>query len=160
MIVFDLQCGKGHVFEAWFKDGATFERQHKRGLVSCAICGSTKTKKSMMAPRIGSGKSQAEPSAPVETPAEAPAEHPVALANAPAALRAAALMKELAELRRKVETSCDNVGDKFAEEARKMHYGEAKKRSIYGDATEKEAEELHEEGIEVGRIPWVPRTDS
>ena len=159
MIVFDLECGKGHVFEAWFKDSATFERQHKRGLVTCAVCGSTKTKKAIMAPRLGGGKAEAEPMAQVPV-VPAAAERKVALANDPAALRAAALMKELGELRRKIETTCDNVGDKFAEEARKMHYGEAKKRNIYGDATEREAAELAEEGIEVGRVPWVPRTDS
>ena len=156
MIVFDLKCGKGHVFEAWFKDGATFERQHKRGQVSCSICGSTKTAKAIMAPRIGGGKS--EPASAETLPA--PAEAKVAVATDPAALRAAALMKELGELRKKIETTCDPVGDKFAEEARKMHYGEAKKRNIYGDATEKEARELNEEGIEFGRIPWAPRTDS
>jgi hypothetical protein len=112
-----------------------------------------------MAPRLGGGKAEAEPVAQVPV-VPAAAERKVALANDPAALRAAALMKELGELRRKIETTCDNVGDKFAEEARKMHYGEAKKRNIYGDATEREAAELAEEGIEVGRVPWVPRTDS
>lgn len=156
MIVFDLKCSKGHVFEAWFKDGATFERQHKRHLVACSICGSTKTEKAIMAPRIGKAHA-APPAAPV---AAAPAEAKVPVANDPAVLRAAALMRELAELRRKVESSCDAVGDKFADEARKMHYGEAEKRNIYGEATEKEAEELIDEGIEFGRIPWLPRTDS
>ena len=102
MIVFDLECGKGHVFEAWFKDSATFERQHKRGLVTCAVCGSTKTKKAIMAPRLGGGKAEAEPVAQVPV-VPAAAERKVALANDPAALRAAALMKELGELRRKIE---------------------------------------------------------
>lgn len=163
MIVFDLRCGKGHVFEAWFKDGATFERQNKRGLVACAICGSTKTEKAIMAPRIGSG-SRAEPAAETVAPEEkavaAPAENRSEVANDSMAVQAAALMKELGELRRKIEASCDAVGDKFAEEARKIHYGEAKKRNIYGEATDREAQELAEEGIEFGRVPWVPRTDS
>lgn len=151
MIVFDLKCNKGHVFEAWFKDGATFERQQKRGHVACSVCGSSKTEKAIMAPRLGSGAR--------ETPAETEPRK-VAVANDPAALRAAALMKELATLRRKIEENCDPVGDRFAEEARKIHYGEAEKRNIYGDATEEEARELAEEGIEFGRVPWVPRTDS
>jgi hypothetical protein len=69
-------------------------------------------------------------------------------------------MRELVELRRKVEEKCDYVGDRFAEEARRIHYGEIEKRDIYGEATETETTELKEEGIVVERIPWVPTTNS
>jgi hypothetical protein len=69
-------------------------------------------------------------------------------------------MRELGELRRKVEENCDYVGDRFAEEARRIHYGEVEKRGIYGEATETETTELKEEGIVVERIPWVPSTNS
>ena len=82
-----FECGKGHVFEAWFKDSATFERQHKRGLVTCAVCGSTKTKKAIMAPRLGGGKAEAEPVAQVPV-VPAAAERKVALANDPAVILA------------------------------------------------------------------------
>ncbi|MBI3709934.1 MAG: DUF1178 family protein [Proteobacteria bacterium] len=171
MIVFDLACDKGHVFEAWFKDSATFERQAKRGQVACGLCGSAKVSKAPMAPRIATRKGAAPVPAPTQAdtaspeaapgvPADAPAAPPAAFANSPEAAKAAQLMKELSELRRHVEKNCEHVGPRFAEEARKMHYGEAKKRNIYGDATDADAKSLNEEGIEFSRVPWMPRHDS
>ncbi|MGQ0664478.1 MAG: DUF1178 family protein [Pseudomonadota bacterium] len=156
MIVFDLKCGNGHVFESWFKDGATFERQHKRGHMACTICGSLEVAKAVMAPRISSAKDAVPPREQGGTPGESP----VGVANHPAAPRAVALARELAELRRRVEENCEPVGDRFAEEARKMHYGEAEKRGIYGEASDRQAYELTEEGIEFSRVPWPPRRDS
>lgn len=148
MIVYELACDKGHSFEAWFKDGATYDRQEKKKLLSCAVCGSSRVRKAPMAPRIGSaGKGKVE---------DAQASY----ANDPEMKKAAALMKELAELRRHVEKNADYVGPKFADEARQMHYGEKERRNIYGEASNKEAKELAEEGIEVARIPWLPRHDS
>jgi hypothetical protein len=151
MISFSLVCDKGHDFEAWFKDGASFDRQAKRGLVACAQCGSVKVRKAMMAPAISGTKrtrKQPEPT-PQETLAK-PAADP----------QAAALMQQLRELRRKIEENSDYVGDKFAEEARKIHYDEAEKRSIHGEATDDEVRALADEGIEFARIPWVSRTNS
>ncbi len=152
MISFGLVCSKGHSFEAWFKDSATYERQAKRGLVTCAHCGSPKVTKALMAPRLAGtkkgkrGKNAAEPTQ--------------ALAKAAPDPQAAALMQELRELRRKVEENAEYVGDRFAEEARKIHYEEAEKRSIYGEASEEESKALAEEGVEFAKIPWLPRTNS
>jgi hypothetical protein len=152
MIVYELACDKGHTFEAWFKDSATYERQEKRKQLSCAVCGSSRVRKALMAPRIGStkGKDGAENQLPAQA----------SYANDPEMKKAAAIMKELAELRRHVEKNADYVGTKFADEARKMHYGEKDRRNIYGEASNKEAQELSEEGIEFARIPWMPRHDS
>lgn len=149
MIVYDLACDKGHTFEAWFKDSATYDRQEKRKQLSCAVCGSSHVRKALMAPRIGSRKKGGE-----EPPAQA------SYANDPDVKKAAALMKELAELRRHVEKNADYVGAKFADEARKIHYGEKERRNIYGEASSDEAKELSDEGIEFARIPWLPRHDS
>lgn len=157
MISFNLVCDKGHDFEAWFKDGASFDRQAKKGLVACGRCGSAKVRKAVMAPAIA-GTKRTRRNAD-HAPAPQPALQEV-LAKPAADPQAAALMQQLRELRRKVEESSDYVGDKFAEEARKIHYDEAEKRSIHGEATDDEARALAEEGIEFARIPWVPRTNS
>lgn len=152
MIVYDLACDKGHVFEAWFKDSATYDRQEKKKQLACAVCGSSRVQKAPMAPRISSGKSEPAKKAEDSLPAS--------YANDPRVAKAAALMKELVELRRHVEKNADYVGEKFADEARKMHYGEAERRNIYGEASNAEAKELTEEGVEFARIPWMPRHDS
>jgi hypothetical protein len=148
MIVYDLACDKGHQFEAWFKDSATYERQEKKKQLSCAVCGSSRVRKAPMAPRIGSGKSKESEDAPKS------------LANDPEVKQATAIMKERIALRRHVEKNADSGGQKFADEARNMHYGEKSRRNIFGEASNKEAEELSEEGIEFARIPWMPRHDS
>lgn len=160
MILYRLRCAKGHEFDSWFKDSKTYERQEKKSLIGCAVCGTDKVERALMAPRIGKkGKDVALP-APVEAPApEAPA------AASPGQQQIAALArhmpKELREallaVRAEVEKNCEHVGDKFAEEARKIHYGESDKRGIYGETSEEEAQALAEEGIEFGRLPWIPR---
>jgi hypothetical protein len=157
MIVFDLTCDKKHVFEAWFKDSATFERQSKKRLVSCAVCGSTHVRKAPMAPRISTG-ADAPATAPIA--AEAPPAPRATLATDPMAAKAAELVSQLRELRKQIEKNSEYVGPRFAEAARKIHYGEAKKHSIYGEASEEDARELSEEGVEFARVPWLPRTDS
>jgi hypothetical protein len=150
MIAYDFCCDKDHSFEMWFKDAATYERQAKRKLISCGICGSTKVKKALSAPAISGTRSQNK----------AAPELPKAYATHPEAQKIAALMGQLAELRKQVEANADDVGDRFAEEARKIHYGEVEKRNIYGEASDADAEALAEEGIEFARIPWVRRADS
>jgi len=165
MIVFTLKCQEGHEFETWFRDGATYERQARRGLVTCPDCGSTKVEKAPMAPRLGrSAKSDAAPrreeqaaaeATPAPTAAPVPAEPMPDRPPTPAEFRRA-----LQVLRRHVETNCENVGKGFAEEARRIHKGEAKARGIYGDATPAEAKKLAEDGIEVAAIPWVPSSDA
>jgi hypothetical protein len=155
MIVFDVCCDKGHVFEGWFKDSASFTRQAKKDLVECPTCGSTKVRKALMAPAVSGTKARkARQDKQEQKQVAVAAPH-----NAPAAMPAE-LMQELRTLRKKIEDNCDYVGPRFSEEARKMHYDEAEKRSIYGEATAEDAKALAEEGIEFGQIPWVPREDA
>ena len=171
MIVFDLKCRNGHVFEAWFNSAEVFNGLRKAGHVSCAVCGTRKVDRALTAPRISTrkGKKAAEkPAAPVEQPQamQAPAPGPTSLSgpghygNDSAAAKASELMKQLSELRVQIEKNCDYVGKKFPEEARKIHYGETPKRNIYGEASDMEARALKEEGVEFSRIPWAPRRSS
>ncbi len=142
MILFDLKCAKGHVFEAWFRDGGAADRQIAGRKVACPTCGNTKVAKAPMAPRIGRGGPK---------PAGGPREM---------AAMSAKIRRDLTELRAKVEANCDYVGDRFAEEARKIHYGETDPRGIYGETSKDEAKNLSDEGVEFARIPWLPRHDS
>src|SRR5690349_17473630 len=135
MILYSLRCASGHEFEAWFRDGDGFEAQQKDGGISCPECGDTKVEKALMAPNIGRSRGKMP-------------------ALSPAQMRAA-----LVELRRQVETNCDYVGERFAEEARRIHYGEADPHAIYGEASTEESRALADEGIEFGRIPWI-QTDA
>lgn len=137
MILYDVVCAAGHVFETWFKDGKSFDGQAKSGKVLCPICGSAKVKKAPMAPNIATRKEATQK-----------------MANAEGEVRAL-----LGKLRDHVEQNCDYVGSNFAEEARRIHYGETEGRNIYGEATETEERALEDEGVKVGRIPWLPRTD-
>ncbi len=147
MILFNLRCSDGHVFEGWFRNGDAYERQVKAKAVSCPLCGTTSVEKAMMAPRIAKGRKAAGQA--VEAPAE----------PTPETVKAAEMLRKLRELRRVVEENCDYVGTGFAEEARRIHYGESEKHGIYGESTEDEAKALADEGIEFGRVPWVPRAD-
>lgn len=138
MILFDLKCGQDHVFEAWFKDSATYEAQAAADEVACPVCGDTSVDKAPMAPRISTGGD----------------------ADRPPGEKMVQFVKAMGELRRHVEENCDYVGGKFAEEARKIHYGEADPHNIYGEASNQEAQEMADEGIEVQKIPWVPDHDA
>ena len=160
MILYRLRCAKGHEFDSWFKDGKTYERQEKRSLIGCPSCGSAKITRAPKAPRIGKGGQGRGES--VEATVEAPAQTAPAPAPDPQmAALAQAMPKEMREtllkLREQVEKTLEPVGEKFAEEARKIHYGESDKRGIYGQTTDEEAEALADEGIEFGRLPWIPR---
>jgi hypothetical protein len=134
MILFDLRCAAGHAFEAWFRDGAAYEEQAAEGTLGCPVCGSREVSKALMAPAV---RSRARPD-------------PELVAQA---------MKALRKVQDHVEKTFDHVGPRFPEEARRIHYGEADKRNIYGEASASEVEALVEEGIEVGRMPWLPRHD-
>jgi hypothetical protein len=149
MIVFNLQCAKKHQFESWFKDSAAFERQAKRSLVECPYCGSNKVEKALMAPRLSGTKK-------TRKRGDVPENLPAALGPDAATAKAAELHRQMAELRQHIEKNFDPVGDKFAEEARKIHYGETEKRNIYGQTSAQEAQELLDEGIEFAPVPWVP----
>jgi hypothetical protein len=161
MILYRLRCSNGHEFESWFKDSKTYERQEKKSLVGCAVCGDAKVARAIMSPRIGKGGKAVEvevPAAPAPAPVPSPEQQ---VAQQKMAAIARHMPKELREallkVRAEVEKNCEHVGDKFAEEARKIHYGESDKRGIYGETSEEEAEALAEEGIEFGRLPWIPR---
>ena len=138
MILFDLKCSEDHTFEGWFPDSNTFERQRRKGEFLCPVCGTREVEKALMAPNVTTSKTK-EAGRAQQTQA--------------------ATMAMLAKMREHVETNCDYVGPEFAEEARKIHYGDVKKRDIYGEATDDDAAELEEEGIEFGRIPWLTRAE-
>jgi hypothetical protein len=157
MILYQLSCDRQHDFEAWFKDGATCDRQLKRKAVECPVCGSAKVAKAVMAPRVGRKGNSGEIVAPEAAPSPAPAE---ILPPGKAAMMPVEIRRALKEIRKQVEANCDYVGDKFAEEARKIHYGETEARGIYGEATEEQHRDLVEDGIEVARVPWLPREDA
>ena len=156
MIRYTLICDNAHEFESWFANSAAYDKQAKRALIDCPLCGSTKVEKAIMAPRLTrKDKSAAivtpvEESAPPPTPAEAPT--PVAMISP----QEREFRKKLKELRDHLTANADNVGNKFPEEARKMHYGEVEHRSIYGEASPDDAEALHEEGIEFHPLPHLP----
>lgn len=138
MISFDLKCSSDHVFEGWFGSSADFEEQKTRGLVTCPICGDGEIRKAPMAPNVASRKGS-DDSAPVN-PQQ--------------------MFVMLKKLRREVEQNAENVGERFAEEARRIHYGEVEARGIYGQSTPDEAEALREEGIDFAQIPWLPDAEN
>jgi hypothetical protein len=158
MIKYTLACTKGHSFESWFSNSAAFDKQAKRGLVSCPICGDSKVEKAIMAPQLSGTRKRGGAKAPV---AEAPASAAPAAdeSKAPVAMispQEQEFRAKLKELREHLTKNSDYVGQKFPEEARKMHYGEIDHRSIYGEASPKEAKELHDEGIEFHPLPVLP----
>ncbi len=144
MILYTLHCsGCGHEFEAWFRNAESFDAQAEAGEIACTACGGAEVAKAIMAPRLSQAKGGKPP------PSE-PGKAVMVARQARAAM---------AELRNKVEQNCDYVGENFAEEARRIHYGETEERGIYGEASNKEHDTLRDEGIDVHRIPWVDRTE-
>lgn len=154
MIKYQLRCAQGHEFEGWFKDSAAFDRQQKRHDIDCPVCGDGDVVKAPMAPSIAKGARPAASDRPARQEAED--EAPL-LSDARAEEVAHKIIEAVTLLRNHVEKECDYVGDKFAEEARRIHYGETEERGIFGEATEDEAQELDEEGIRFFRIPGKPR---
>lgn len=158
MIRYALTCDKHHEFEIWFKNSADYDKQRKRALVGCPACGSTKVEKALMAPSLGSsskkmnGKPISAPAVETPTPEKPEASQLVAMMSP----QEREFRSKLKELRDHLTKNADNVGKKFPEEARKMHYGEIEHRSIYGEASPKDAQELHEEGIEFHPLPVLP----
>ena len=137
MIRFSLACDHGHAFEAWFRNNDDYDSQQKRGFVECPQCGSSKVTKALMAPAVSTSRKQEK----------------IALAMGEAQKQA---MAELKALSKKLRENADYVGDKFAEEARKIHFGEAEARGIYGEATPEEAKGLAEDGVGFLPIPVFP----
>jgi hypothetical protein len=137
VIRFSLVCEHDHDFDAWFRNNDDFDVQSKRGFVECPVCASKKISKALMAPAVSTGKRKEK----------------IALAMGEAQKQALAQLKELSQ---KVRENADYVGDKFAEEARKIHFGEAEARGIYGEATSEEVHALAEDGVEFMPIPVFP----
>jgi hypothetical protein len=166
MIRYTLNCAKGHDFESWFQNSVAFDKQKKRGLVTCPVCGSAKVEKAIMAPRLARADAvAAEPPQPPSPAAPTPPNAlpgpmaPVAPGKAAVAMMSPQereLRQKLKELRDHVTKHANYVGAQFPEEARKMHYGEIEHRSIYGEASPDDAKALHEEGIEFHPLPILP----
>jgi len=133
MILYELKCPSEHFFEGWFRSSDGYEEQREAGEIACPVCGAHDVVKAMMAPRLA----RSEKSGP----------------------NAAEQLQLLRGLRQAVESKCENVGERFAEEARKIHYGETDPRGIYGSTSEAEAEQLADEGVTFAKIPWVPLAD-
>lgn len=146
MIRYNLRCDNGHAFESWFQSSSAYDSQVKRKLVTCAICGSAKVEKAIMAPQLAGTKKKAENT---PSPADPPS---TSLMMAPER----ELRAKLKELRDHIVKNADNVGERFPEEARKMHYGDIEHRAIYGEASAEEAKSLIEEGVEVAPLPVLP----
>jgi hypothetical protein len=158
MIRYALACEEAHEFESWFPSSDAYDAQRKRGLVACPVCGSGKVEKQIMAPRLArTDKAPAGmpalpvPSGPAPTAPEAAAPQPMALFSE----RERELRAMFKALREHVQKNADHVGERFPDEARKMHYGEIEHRSIYGEASPTEARELIEEGIEIHPLPII-----
>ena len=141
MIHYDLICDQGHAFDGWFRNSAAYDAQAGQGLVTCTHCGSANVEKQLMAPGI---------------PVKSNRKSGQKMVAAPADPRLAELMTMMREMRRHVEENAEYVGDRFAEEARKIHYAESEQRGIYGQTTPDEAKALIEEGIAVHPLPRLP----
>ncbi len=174
MIVFDLACSSGHRFEAWFRSGASYDEQADAGALVCPLCGNTDIVKAPMAPRVARSVLRSTPSepdtgdaaedtpgapagesaggavlGPVSMPVSGPAERPQSDAEG--------LAQALNRLRASIEATCEDVGPRFAEEARRIHFGEASQRGIYGEASADDAAALRDDGIVCQVLPWWRR---
>jgi hypothetical protein len=156
MIRYSLRCEKDHSFESWFQSSAAYDSQVRRKLVGCPLCGSAKVEKAIMAPRIVGKKGRDRAAAPVEAPPAVPAEVAAPESTPLLMTQERELRAKLRELRDHIVKSADNVGERFPNEARKMHYGDIEHRPIYGEASPEEARALIDEGVEVSPIPVLP----
>ena len=160
MIRYSLRCDQGHQFDSWFQSSSAYDSQVRRKLVSCPQCDSVKVEKAIMAPQIARRKGR-EPV--VDQASPAPAASPEAAAPVPATNSTPLMLAQERELRAKLKElrdhivkTADNVGERFPEQARAMHYGDIEHRPIYGEASPAEAKELIEEGIEVAPLLVLP----
>ena len=140
MIKYNLICRADHEFEGWFSSSSDYEVQRKKRLVQCPHCGSAKVEKAIMAPNVSTSRKK----------------DAIASQQKDAQKTAMAMMNKAAQtIRKDIEDKCDYVGDKFADEARAIHYGEKEERGIYGKATLEEATELQDEGVTIAPLPDV-----
>ena len=142
MIKFSLACETGHEFDGWFGSSEDYETQQKRGLIACPVCDTTKVSKSLMAPSVSTARKKESRSQ--------------AIAVATAHHAKTEMMAKLREIRDEITKNADNVGEKFPEEARKIHYGESERRAIYGEAGLQDVKELVDEGVEIAPLPVLP----
>jgi hypothetical protein len=152
MIRYSLRCERGHGFESWFQSSSAYDSQVKRKLVTCPACGSAKVDKAIMAPQIVSkkGRDSAAPAPAASTDVTTSGSTPLMMAQE------RELRAKLKELRDHIVKNADNVGERFPNEARKMHYGDIEHRPIYGEASPDEARSLIDEGVEVSPLPVLP----
>jgi len=138
VISFALVCEKDHDFDGWFSSSEDFDKQSKRGLVSCPVCGTTKIHKSLMAPAVSTGRKKDQ----------------MAVATVDAAKRE--VFAQMKKMRDQITENSEDVGKRFPEEARKIHYGETEERGIYGEATRDDVESLLDEGVSIAPMPVLP----
>ncbi len=171
MIKYQLICAQDHEFEGWFSNSSAFDDQKAAGYVDCPICGTNDVRRALMAPNLNSPKSRKNPDAPAvpqmqdvpqeivsnQPPKPNADENPLAqLSPADQAAVVGAAMSALRDMHKKVKKDFTNVGDKFADEARKMHYGEEEQKPIYGTTSQEERDELEDEGIIYHHLPDLP----
>lgn len=149
MIRYTLSCDNAHSFEAWFRSSADFDAQAARGLLSCPQCGSEKVGKALMAPNVVVRDGPA-----ARVPVPAPPVPPVPAAMLPP--EAQEMVAKLRELKAKLVENSENVGERFADEARKIHYGESPARPVHGQASLEDARALLDEGVEILPLPVLP----
>jgi hypothetical protein len=142
MIQYSLKCENDHSFDSWFASADAYDKLADNGMVSCAVCGSTKVSKAIMAPRVRTTKGKEAPVAPTLPTEKSAAE------------------QAMAKRRAQVEHNSEYVGTNFATEARSMHLGDAPERAIYGEAKPEEAKSLIEDGIPVTPLPFMPTRKS
>ena len=142
MIQYSLKCENDHSFDSWFASADAYDKLADNGMVSCAVCGSTKVSKAIMAPRVRTTKGKEAPADPKLQTEKSAAE------------------QAIAEMRAQVEQNSEYVGTNFATEARSMHLGDAPERAIYGEAKPEEAKSLIEDGIPVTPLPFMPTRKS
>ena len=143
MILFDLECENDHKFEAWFPSSSNYEIQLKKKMIECPYCNSKKIRKSLMTPNLNVKKGSKKDSIDKKKD-----------------LSQINLEKQIKKFKNFVEKNTENVGKNFAEEARKIYYGEKKARPIRGETTEKESQDLSEEGIPFSKLPWHSKEDA
>lgn len=155
MIVYDLICDEDHEFESWFKNSAAYDTLRKARKIQCPVCGTAKVRKAPMAPKIA--KSGVRDLIVPDSDAGTSSAQPGSAEQDDMAQAVNKAVEAIKDLQATIEKKFEDVGDKFPEEARKIHYGEAEARGIYGEATPKEAQDLIDEGVDIAAVPWVKR---
>lgn len=158
MIRYTIKCDQDHTFDSWFHSAEGYEKLKSNGLVTCAICGSSKVDKAIMAPRVRPSRNAASSEfSQAADEDNIPESDTAGNHTGPLSQAASPAEQALSELRNKIEANSENVGDDFAKEARAIHAGEAPERAIIGQARPDEAKALIDDGIPVAPLPWQDR---